>query len=142
MLFGFDDILKDDYCRGVLEPKIDDEWRLRLPKEAADMLEEHGVTELYRCPDPTGARFILCPAEHWKTFVDAVKKQFQESPKSDQAWRLLCAATPAAIDSQNRIRITKICLDHAKLGPGKRVNMLGIGKWYEISSHNKEAPDK
>ena len=134
MLVLFDDnIFENGAYFGSFEPKIDDEWRLRLPKKIVNTLGEHGVTKLYRCPDPTGERFILCPAEHWKDFVKAVRKHFAESPDVEKAFRLLYAATHAHIDSQGRIRITKACLDHAKVGAGDRVSVLGVGKWYEIS---------
>lgn len=129
-----DDVLRDGFCWGQYEPKLDDEGRLRLPKEVVDILKEHGVTGLYRCPDPTDSRFVLCPPENWKTFVQAVRKHFAESLDAEKAFRLLCCGTPANIDIECRIRITKACLDHAKLGPGKRVKMLGVGKWYEVSA--------
>lgn len=130
-----DEIFEKGYCFGQYEPKIDDESRLRLPKEVFDTLKEHGVTKLYRCPDPTGKRFILCPTEQWKTFVKAVREQFEESPDAEQASRLLCCSTATDIDGQGRIRITKTCLNRAGLGPDRRVNMLGVGKWYEVSAY-------
>lgn len=110
-----DDIFEKGFCFGQYEPKLDDESRLHIPKEVVNSLREHGVTKLYRCPDPTAQRFILCPAENWKAFVEQVKKHFEGSDDSEQAYRLLCSATAGNIDSQDRIRITKVCLDHAKL---------------------------
>jgi DNA-binding transcriptional regulator/RsmH inhibitor MraZ len=135
MLIPFDDdILKNGFCWGPHEPKIDDESRLHLPKkDVINILDAHGAKELYRCPDPVSKRFILCPAQHWKTFVDTVRKYFTESTDQEQAWRFVCSGMPAFPDFQGRIRITKACLDRANVGPGERVHMLGVGLWYEIS---------
>jgi DNA-binding transcriptional regulator/RsmH inhibitor MraZ len=134
MLLPLDaDIFESGFYFGQYDPKIDDESRLHLPKEVVDLLREHGVRNLYRCPDPTGERFILCPGAHWPTFVEAVKKLFAESPDLGKAVRFLCSGTAAWVDLQGRIRITKACLDHAKIKVGQRVNMLGVGKWYEVS---------
>jgi DNA-binding transcriptional regulator/RsmH inhibitor MraZ len=143
LLLTGDKILKNGFCWGQQEPKIDDESRLHLPrKEVVSILNTHAVKKLYRCPDPTGERFILCPAQNWKTFVDAVRRHFMESMDSEQAWRMVCSGLPASIDGQGRIRITKICLDRANVGPGKRVSMLGVGLWYEISVYNTEKSDQ
>ena len=128
-----DDIFESGFYFGQYDPKIDDESRLHLPKEMVDLLRAHSVQNLYRCPDPTGERFVLCPEADWPTFVEAVKKHFAESPDSEKALRFLCSGTAAGIDCQGRIRITKACLDHAKIQVGQRVNMLGVGKWYEVS---------
>ncbi|MGD0572454.1 MAG: hypothetical protein ABSB11_05480 [Sedimentisphaerales bacterium] len=131
-----DNILKNGFCWGKYDPKLDDESRLRFPKEVLGILTEHKVTELYRCPDPAGVGFILCPPGNWKMFFQTVKKHFAKSSEAERAFRLLCSGLPASIDSQGRIRITKACMDHAKVGPGNRVNMLGVGKWFEISVYN------
>lgn len=130
-----DNILETGSCFGEYDPKLDDEGRLRLPKEVVDTLRKHGVTSLYRCPDPTGERFVLCPAVHWNAFVEATKKHFADSPDAQDALRLICRGLEADIDSQGRIRITKPCLDHAKLKACQRVTLRGAGKWYETSSY-------
>jgi len=128
-----DDIFESGFYFGRYDPKIDDESRLHLPKEIVDLLREHSVQNLCRCPDPTGERFVLCPEADWPTFVEAVKKLFAESPDLGKAVRFLCSGTAAGVDRQGRIRITKACLDHAKIEVGQRVDMLGVGKWYEVS---------
>jgi DNA-binding transcriptional regulator/RsmH inhibitor MraZ len=129
-----DDIFESGLYFGSYDPKIDEGGRLNLPKEMVDSLKENSVTELYRCPDPTGDRFILCPGPDWPTFVKVVKRQFAESQDYAEIVRLLCSGKPAGIDSQGRIRITTTCLDHAKTGPGQRVKVLGVGRWFEVSA--------
>lgn len=130
-----DNVFETGFCWGQYEPKIDDEGRLRLPKKIVDTLTENCVTKLYRCPDPTGEWFVLCPVKYWKAFVEAARKRFADSPDAEDAFKLLCSGLPADIDSQGRIRITKTCLDQAKLQAGQRVNMLGVGKWYEVGTY-------
>jgi DNA-binding transcriptional regulator/RsmH inhibitor MraZ len=137
MLFPLDNnLLTKGFCWGQFEPKIDDEGRLHLPKEVVNILKDKGITELYRCPDPIYEGFILCPANNWKVFVEAVRKHFKSSNDAEQAFRLLCCGLPANVDRQGRIGITKPCLVHAKVKSGDRVNMLGVGKWFEISVYD------
>jgi len=128
-----DSIFKNGFCWGQYEPKIDDESRLHLPKEVVDILEGNGITKLWRCPDPTGERFVLCPSQHRLIFIKMIKDSFKDSEEVEEVYRLLCSGTEAAIDSQGRIRIQKVCLDHVKVNAGKRVNVLGVGRWYEVT---------
>jgi DNA-binding transcriptional regulator/RsmH inhibitor MraZ len=127
-----DDIFESGFYFGSFDPKVDDESRLHLPRKVVDLLRKYSVQKLYRCPDPTGERFILCPEPEWPTFIKAVRKLFAESPDLEKALRLLCSGTATEIDRQGRIRITNACLGHAKMKVGQRVNMLGVGRWYEI----------
>jgi DNA-binding transcriptional regulator/RsmH inhibitor MraZ len=135
MLFPLDDsLLTKGFCRGEDRPRLDDESRLCLGRDTVGVLTTHNVKTLYRCPDPTGGgRFILCPDKHWRLFVKAVMRHFARSPDADTATRLLCCATPAAVDGQGRVKITLACLDYAHIGPGTRVRLLGVGYYYEIS---------
>jgi DNA-binding transcriptional regulator/RsmH inhibitor MraZ len=134
MLFLFDkNLLTNGYCWGEDNCRLDDESRLCLHRDTLNILAEHGVIKLYRCPDPTGERFLLCPEKNWQIIAEAVERQFAKLPDSDKAMRLLCSGTPAAVDSQGRIKITITCLNHAKIGLGTRVKLLGVGHYYEIS---------
>lgn len=103
------------------------------PKKKSPRFWQQRVLCNYTGADPTGERFILCPPENWETFVNAVRAHFQGMEDVEKIFRLLCCGLVGEIDSQCRIRITKACLEHAKLGPGQRVNMLGVGLWFEVS---------
>jgi len=129
----FDAVLKNGFCWGEYPARIDDTGRLRLPKAIVDVLAEHGISRLWRCPDPGAKRFILSPPDHRATFVNAVMGRFSDSEDSERAWRLICSGTDAAIDSQGRITIPKACLEHADIEPQQQVKILGVGFWYEVS---------
>jgi DNA-binding transcriptional regulator/RsmH inhibitor MraZ len=131
---SFDDILRDGYCWGEYLLGIDPSGRLRLNRKILAVLMEHGVSRLWRCPDPTAQRFILSPPEHRVTFVGAVKNHFEDPQAFDKAWRLLCSGTDARIDSQPRIAIPVACLDHAGITCPRQVSILGVGYWYEIKA--------
>ena len=126
-------ILTKGFCWGEDNCRLDDESRLCFHKENVKRLSDHDVVELYRCPDPTGVRFLLCPPKNWKILAAAIEQHFARSQELDEAMRLWCSGTPVGIDNQGRIRITAICLNHAKLGPGTRARVLGVGYYYEVS---------
>jgi DNA-binding transcriptional regulator/RsmH inhibitor MraZ len=127
-----DDILRDGYCWGGNTARIDDTGRLRLPKAIVDILTEHGVSRLWRAPDPRAKRFVLCPPDYRMTFITSVQQHFQEAEELDMAWRLVCSGTDARVDAQGRISIPQVCLGHADTGPQRQVQILGVGLWYEV----------
>jgi len=129
-----DDVLKDGICWGEHQIRIDGTWRLRLNKVVANLLAEHGISRLWRCPDPTGERFILCLPEHRLTYIEHVQKYLESSGANDDAWRLVCTGTEAGIDSQGRIGIPNSCLRQAGIEPPQQVSILGVGFWYEVKA--------
>ncbi len=128
----FDDVLKNGFCWGEYHARIDDTGRLRLPKAIVDVLAKHGISRLWRCPDPRAKRFVLSPPDHRATFINAVMGRLTDSEDSERAWRLICSGTDAAVDSQGRITIPKVCLEHAAVEPPQQVTILGVGFWYEV----------
>jgi DNA-binding transcriptional regulator/RsmH inhibitor MraZ len=122
-----DDVFKRGPYWGRYEPKIDDTSRLRLSKEIVNTLRQHRVVRLWRCPDPTGERFILCAPKHRLRFLKTVKAHLAESERAEDAFRLLCSGTDAAIDSQGRIKIPRACLERAKISPPAESHRAGRG---------------
>ena len=127
------DILKTGFCWGQYELRIDDSCRLRLCKEIVASLAERKIFRLWRCPDPESEGFVLCPMDHRLTFIDAVTHHLKDAPDAEERFRLLCSGTDVAIDRQSRIRIQKVCLEHARIKPPQQVTVLGVGYWYEIT---------
>ena len=102
-----DDLLKKGYWRGKHHLRIDDTCRLRLNETITSLLAEHGISRLWRCPDPGSERFILCVPEHRLTYIGHVQKYFEGSEVDDDT-RLVCAGTEARIDSQKiRVRMNE-----------------------------------
>jgi DNA-binding transcriptional regulator/RsmH inhibitor MraZ len=128
----FDDVMKNGFCWGEYPARIDDTGRLRLPKAIVDVLAQHGISRLWRCPDPGGERFILCLPEHRVTYIDHIQKYLEHNEGNDDAWRLVCAGTEAGIDRQGRISIPNACLRQAGINPPQQVSALGVGFWYEV----------
>ncbi len=135
----FDDVVKSGFCWGEYPARIDDTGRLRLPKAIVDLLAEHGISRLWRCPDPRVKRFVLSPPDHRATFINAVMGRCSDSEDSERAWRLICSGTDAAIDSQGRITIPKACLEHAEIEPPQQVVVLGVGFSYEVRASARMA---
>jgi DNA-binding transcriptional regulator/RsmH inhibitor MraZ len=129
-----DEILRDGYCWGDYTARIDDTSRLRLPKAIVDILAEHGVSRLWRAPDPRAKRFVLCPPDYRRTFITTVQQHFQEAEDADRAWRLVCSGTDGWIDRQGRINVPAACLERADLKPPQQVKILGLGSLFEVAA--------
>lgn len=125
-------VLQNGFLWGEYPARIDDTGRLRLPKAIVNVLAERGISRMWRCPDPTAKRFILSPPDHRATFTNALMGRLPDSEDSERAWRLICSGTDAAIDSQGRITIPKVCLEHAEIEPPQHVSILGVGLWLEV----------
>lgn len=134
MDFPFDeDVLKNGFCWGEHVRRIDEMGRLRLNKDIAGMLAERGIMRLWRCPDPAGRRFILCPPEYRQRFVSGVQNRFEETEKVESVYRLVCSGTEGRIDRESRINIPQVCLKQAGIQPPQLVTLLGVGFWFEVS---------
>jgi DNA-binding transcriptional regulator/RsmH inhibitor MraZ len=129
-----DDILNEAPFWGQYQLKLDDTGRLRLCQEIVVCLRERNIARLWRCPDPDGNRFVLCPMEYRLTFIHAAQQGLEEAPNAQDRIRLLCSGTDAAIDSQGRIKIQRVCLDRAQIEPPQQVTVLGVGYWYEVTA--------
>jgi len=126
--------LKTGFCWGQYELRIDDTARLRLCKEITTSLKDQEISRLWRYPDPSGQRFILCPTEHRLRFLREAQKYLKEASDAEEKTRLLYSGTDAAIDSQGRIRIPKVCLDHVGIEPPQQVILLGVAFWCEVGA--------
>ena len=136
MLTSFNDnIIKKGFCFGRFEATIDATSRLRLNNTIVTVLQEHNIFSLWRYPDPTGKRFILCPPKHRTIFLKLAQKCLPNSMENEKALRLfLFSGTEATIDAQGRISILKCCLNNAEINPPQRIVILGVGLWFEVTA--------
>ena len=130
-----DNIIEKGFCWGQFEATIDATSRLRLNNTIVNVLQEQNVFSLWRYPDPTGKSFILCPPQNRTIFLKTAQKCLPESMENEEALRLfIFSGTEAALDAQGRISIIKCCLENAEIKPPKRVVILGVGLWYEVTA--------
>lgn len=135
-----DNTLETGFCWGQYELRIDDTARLRLCKEIVTSLTVQKISRLWRCPDPSGPRFILCPVQQRSRFVQGAQQYLKEASDAEEKTRLLYSGTDAAVDGQGRVRIQKACLDHVGIDPPQQVLVLGVGFWYEVTARISSAP--
>ena len=128
----------EGFCWGEYRATISEDCRLRLNKDVAEMLREHEVKQLWRFPDPTAPAIVLCPPKMCKTYKKLAQDHLPQTMDLEKAYRqYICSGKPASIDNYNRIKIKKLCLDHAKLQPGSKVVILGVGLWLEVRRDEK-----
>ena len=126
-------IFDEGFCWGEDEATITDGDRLRLNDDIVDVLKKHKVKTLYRFPDPTGAKVILCPPKYHVIYMKTAEQKLPKDMDRDEAYRkFIFSGKLAAVKMYNRIRIPKTCMKRAKLKTGTRVVILGVGYWYEL----------
>ena len=126
------------FCWGEHRATITDGDRLRLNKEIIEVLIKNKVNELWRFPDPTGSRFILCPPQHYTTYLKTAKDNLPRDMDQEKAYRkYIFSGKLARLNKYNRIRITKICLNEAQLTSGNQVVIYGVCLWWEVWRDDK-----
>jgi DNA-binding transcriptional regulator/RsmH inhibitor MraZ len=128
-----DKLFENGYCVGCYVATIDKGPRIRLPRVIITALKKHKVRQLWRFPDPTGARIILCPAQNRQTYVDVVKQNLPPNIDPGEAQRrFICAGTPVTVADHGRVSITLVFNEHIKVVAGEQVVIVGAGQWYEL----------
>ena len=126
-------MLEQGYCWGEYEVTVDTGPRIRLNSAIVKVLEEHAVQELWRYPDPTGPRMILCPGQHRSTYMKAAQQNFPSSLEPEDAYRrFICVGKPVRIHSRGKVSITTACKKHCGIKEGEQAVILGVGLWYEV----------
>jgi DNA-binding transcriptional regulator/RsmH inhibitor MraZ len=133
-----DENISHGFCWGRYETAIDTESRIRLNKGIVLVLKEQKVTQLWRFPDPTGIRLILCPPENRLTYVKTAKENFPKSEKLEVAFRkYISPGEPATFDGQGRLILTSACIEHLKIDKNRQMLILGVGLWYEVWHYDR-----
>ena len=128
-----DRMFEEGYCIGIYEATVDQGPRIRLPRPVVKVLQERKVHELWRFPDPSGRRMILCPSEHRKCYIQRIKEEFSEVEDPGLAYRrYLCSGTPIAMKNHGRVSIVSAVRNHMLVEAGEVVVILGAGYWYEL----------
>ena len=128
-----DKLFEEGFCWGVYEITVDEGPRIRLPRAAAKVLEDHEVERLWRFPDPSGPRMILCPDVNRNAYVKAVKQSLAGAKDHGMAYRrFVCVGEPVTVVGHGRVSITSAVSNHMGITAGRTVILIGIGPWYEL----------
>lgn len=128
-----DILFKEGYCIGIYESTLDQGPRLRLPRAILKVLQEHNVLQIWRFPDLSGPRMILCPDEHRGSYIESVTQMLSTLADPDMAYRrFLSAGMPVMMNNHGRIPITAVISNHMKVTPDDSVVIVGLGLWYEV----------
>ncbi len=134
MLLPFDDkVLNKGFCWGVYESTVDVGPRIRLSRAIVKVLKRHKVSELWRYPDPTGRRIIICPSRSRLTYIKAAKQNLPSSMELEQAYRkFICSGEPIPFKEHGKVSITTGCNENLRITVGQQVVIVGVGFWYEV----------
>lgn len=128
-----DKSVEKGYCFGEYEVTVDVGPRIRLPRPMLKILKERKVQEVWRYPDPTGPRMVICPAQNRLTYIKLVKQHLPESIESDKAnRRFICTGEPVILGEHGRVSITSTCKRNIHIEAGQEVVIIGVGLWYEV----------
>lgn len=127
------DIFESGFCWGEFEVTLDAGPRIRLPRAVIKVLKEHKVRQLWRFPDPTGPRMIICPGQNRQNYIEVAKQNFPASMEAGEAYRkFICTSKPVTLSDHGKVSITSVCNRHLKVTAGQRVVLVGVGPWYEV----------
>jgi len=128
-----DRIFKNGFRWGEYEVTVDIGPRIRLPRPVVKVLKDQKVRRLWRYPDPTGPRVIICPEQSRLTYVKLAKQHLPASMESGEAYRkYICAGEVVLFRDHGRISITTVCNKHMVMIAGQPVVIVGTGLWYEV----------
>lgn len=131
-------LICDGFCCGEYSTVIGEGNRLRLPNDLAQLLKQNNISELWRFLDPTDQRFILCPPKFVSVYKEVALNHFPADMNHEEAFRkFICSGKPTQMAKYNRIRINAVCLSHSRIKEGDRVDILGVGLWFEVSRNRK-----
>jgi DNA-binding transcriptional regulator/RsmH inhibitor MraZ len=126
-------LFAEGYCVGEYEITVDVGPRVRLPRAVLRVLKEHKVRQLWRFPDPSGPRMILCPAQDRLTYIEVAKQNFPASMEAAEAYRkYICTGRPMPLSNSGNLSITSAYNRYLKITAGQRVVLVGVGLWYEL----------
>lgn len=128
-----DENIKNGSYRGYWLSTVDANLRLRLNKGILELPGLQPGILLLRFPDPAGKCFVLCPPHHRSDYIDYMRHKFIASEDISTVEKLLACGSSRRVDSQGRISIMSICLSRAGINPPARVEIFGVGRWFEIS---------
>jgi DNA-binding transcriptional regulator/RsmH inhibitor MraZ len=134
MLFSVNDAsLEGGFCWGEFEITVDTGPRIRLPRSVIQTLNSHKVKELWRFPDPTGPRMIICPGQKRQAYIEVAKQNFPTQLEAGEAYRrFICTGTQVILRDHGKVSITAACNRSLKVEAGEQVSLVGVGPWYEL----------
>jgi DNA-binding transcriptional regulator/RsmH inhibitor MraZ len=128
-----DKSVEKGYCLGEYEVTVDVGPRIRLPRPILKVLKDHKVLEVWRYPDPTGQRMVICPAQNRLTYIKLAKQHLPESIEPDEAnRRFICTGEPVNLSDHGQVSITLACNRNLNIVAGQQVVIIGVGHWYEV----------
>jgi len=128
-----DHILKNGFCAGVHYASVDRGHRIKLPKVMSEVLEEHGVKELWEYPDPRGRRLILCPPQYRSAYLKIARQHLPASMDNEMACRkFIHSGQPVPVRTHGRILILQAFRRHLLVKPTDELVIFGLGGWYEV----------
>ena len=128
-----DKLFEEGFYWGVYEITTDNGPRIRLPRDVVKVLEDHKVQQIWRFPDPSGPRMILCPDKNRNTYIKAVKQSLAGAADRSMAYRhFVCAGEPVTVAGHGRVSITSAVTNHMGITAGETAILIGIGPWYEL----------
>jgi DNA-binding transcriptional regulator/RsmH inhibitor MraZ len=128
-----DDIFGEGYCVGVYEVTVDQGPRIRLPRAIVKVLKDHDIEELWRFPDHSGPRLILCPDAQRDYYIERCKKELSTADDPAALYRkFLCPGMPVALKDHGRVSIVSAVRNHMQVVAGDVIVILGVGPWYEL----------
>ena len=128
-----DNVIEAGFCWGEYEVTLDTGPRIRLPRSVVKVLKDHEVCRLWRYPDPTGPRIIICPEQSRLTYMKLAEQHLPASMESGEAYRkYICTGEVVLFRDHGRISITAVCNKHMDVVAGQQVVIVGTGLWYEV----------